>query len=221
LAISYFITSTGTGIGKTYVTTALIRLARSKNMKVAAFKPVISGFDKQEIASSDTGQILAALGEAPTDEAVAKISPWRFAAPLAPNMAAVKEDRVVDYAALFAHSLAVLDDKADLVLIEGVGGVMVPLDDKYTVLDWIAAAGAPVILVVGDYLGTISHMLSAIEVLRMKGSEIAALIVNEGEGSPVPFADTLTEIAARVASVPVVGLRRGDDGKAFSKLLES
>jgi dethiobiotin synthetase len=219
LAISYFVTSTGTGIGKTYVTTALIRLARSKNMKVAAFKPVISGFDKREITGSDTGQILAALGEPLTDEAVARISPWRFAAPLAPNMAVRAEGRMLDYDALFSFSRRVLQEQANVTLIEGVGGVMVPLDDEKTVLDWIVAAGAPVILVVGDYLGTISHTLTALEVLRAKGVAIAAIVVNEGEKASVPFADMLAEITRWTAPIPVLALRRGMDSAALASLL--
>ncbi|MDI9849458.1 dethiobiotin synthase [Rhodoblastus sp. 17X3] len=219
MGISYFITSTGTGIGKTYVTTALIRLARSKNMKVAAFKPVISGFDKQEIAGSDTGEILVALGEAPTDEAVAKISPWRFSAPLAPNMAARAEGRALDCDALFSFSRKELQEESDVTLIEGVGGVMVPLDDERTVLDWIVAAGAPVILIIGDYLGTISHTLTALEVLRARSLELAAIVVSEGEGASVAFAMTLAEIEARVAPIPVIGLRRGADGEALAPLL--
>ena len=72
LAHHYFVTSTGTGVGKTYVTAALIRQARAQGLTVAATKPLISGFDKSEIATSDTGVILAALGEAPTLEAVGK-----------------------------------------------------------------------------------------------------------------------------------------------------
>jgi dethiobiotin synthetase len=220
MAISYFITSTGTGIGKTYVTTALIRLARSKNMKVAAFKPVISGFDKGEIAGSDTGKILAALGEALTDEALAKISPWRFAAPLAPNMAARAEGRTLDCDALFSLSRKALQEESDVTLIEGVGGVMVPLDDEKTVLDWIVAAGAPVVLVVGDYLGTISHTLTALEVLQAKGMNVAAIVVSEGDGASVPFEESLAEIARSTAPVPVIAMRRGRDGAALASLLD-
>ena len=188
-------------------------------MKVAAFKPVISGFDKQEIAGSDTGEILAALGEALTDEAVAKISPWRFAAPLAPNMAARTEGRTLDCDALFAFTRKALQAEADVTLIEGVGGVMVPLDDEKTVLDWIVVADAPVVLVVGDYLGTISHTLTAFEVLRARSLELAAIVVSEGEGGSVAFADTLAEIAARVTPVPLIGLRRGADSEALAALL--
>ncbi len=219
LAMKYFVTSTGTGVGKTYVTTALIRQARARQMSVAATKPVISGFDKREIEASDTGAILAALGDAPTPEAAAKISPWRFAAPLAPNMAARAENKVLDCEALYAHSRAFLGEKADLHLIEGVGGVMAPLDDRRTVLDWIVAMKAPVLLVVGDYLGTLSHTLTAVEVLSAKDVELAAVVLNEGEGATVAFDDTLAEISARLAPVLAIGLRRGDDGSALARLL--
>ncbi|HUO55120.1 MAG TPA: dethiobiotin synthase [Rhodoblastus sp.] len=226
MAKRYFITSTGTGIGKTYVTSTLIRLARSKNMKVAAYKPVISGFDKTEIVGSDTWQILAALGEAPTEANVVRVSPWRFLAPLAPNMAAGAEGRALDCEALFSFSRKVLDqvDEAssqpsDLVLIEGVGGVMVPLDDERTVLDWIVAVGAPVVLVVGDYLGTISHTLTAVEVLKMRGVPIAAIVVSEGESGEVPLADTFRELHARLAPLLVLPLRRGSKGDSLAPLL--
>jgi dethiobiotin synthetase len=220
LAISYFITSTGTGIGKTYTTAALIRLARSKSLKVAAYKPVISGFDKLEIVGSDTWHILAALGEAPTEAAVARVSPWRYAAPLAPNMAARAEGKQLDCEALFSFSRKALQEKADLVLIEGVGGVMVPLDDEKMVLDWIVAAGAPVILVAGDYLGTISHTLTAVEVLRAKGVEIAAIVVSESGAASVPFDDTLAEIGRWVAPIRVLAMRRHADGAALATVID-
>ena len=80
-------------------------------------------------------------------------------------------------------------------------------------------AGTPVLLVVGDYLGTISHTLTAVEVLRTKGVNLAAVIVNEGKGAEVPFDDTLAEIAGWVAPVPVFGLRRNADGQALTPLL--
>ncbi|MGO8739855.1 dethiobiotin synthase [Rhodoblastus sp.] len=197
--------------------TALIRAARSGNMTVAATKPVISGFDKRQMATSDTGRILAALGEAPTEEAVARVSPWRYAAPLAPSMAARAEGKTLDCEALFSFSNKVLQEEVDLALIEGVGGVMVPLDERKTVLDWIAACGAPVVLVAGDYLGAISHTLTAVEVLRMKGAEIAAIVVSEGEGGL--FADTIAELGRWVAPAKVLGLRRGEGGEGLLNAL--
>jgi dethiobiotin synthetase len=207
----FFITSTGTGIGKTYVTTALIRAARSNGLTVAATKPVISGFDKREFAVSDTGKILAALGEEPSEETIARISPWRYAAPLAPSMAARAEGKTLDCEALFSFSNKMFQEKVDLMLTEGVGGVMVPLDARKTVLDWIAASGAPAVLVVGDYLGAISHTLTAVEVLRIKGIEIAAVVVSAGDGGL--FAGTIAELRSWVAPAKVLGLGRGEGGE--------
>ena len=218
MAQKYFITSTGTGIGKTYVTAALIARARARGLSVAATKPVISGFDKREIAGSDTGTILAALGVVSSAENVEKISPWRFSAPLAPNMAARAEGKTLDCEALFAHGREFLRQDADMLLIEGVGGVMVPLDDRRTVLDWIAALDAPVVLVVGDYLGTISHTLTALEVLRMRRLEVAAVVVNQGEAK-APFSDAAAEMAARLAPLPVLTLAHGAQGESLAILI--
>jgi dethiobiotin synthetase len=215
----FFVTSTGTGIGKTYATCALIRQARARGQKVAATKPLISGFDKNKIAESDTGAILAALGEDASEAAVARVSPWRFAAPLAPNMAAAAEGRELDCKSLFARSRAFLEEKADLALIEGVGGVMVPLDADKTVLDWMCVCAIPVILVAGDYLGTISHTLTAVEVLKMRGVGIAAVVVSEGEGREVPFTQTLGDLAARLAPLRVLPLRRGSAGTDLAAAL--
>jgi dethiobiotin synthetase len=215
LAQKVFITSTGTGIGKTYVTAALIARARARGLSVAATKPVISGFDKREIAASDTGAILSALGWDLSLENVEKISPWRFSAPLAPNMAARAEGKTLDCEALFAHGREFLRQDADLLLIEGVGGVMVPLDETRTVVDWIAAVEAPALLVVGDYLGTISHTLTALEVLRMRRVEVAAVVVNQGEAK-APFSDAALEMAARLAPLPVLTLEHGAQGESLA-----
>ena len=215
----YFITSTGTGIGKTFATCALIRQARARGFRVAATKPLISGFDKDKIAESDTGAILAALGDEVSEANARKISPWRFAAPLSPNMAAADEGRAIDCQALFEFSKTFLAQPADLAVIEGVGGVMVPLDDQNTVLDWLRACGVPALLVVGDYLGTISHTLTAIEVLRARGVEIAAVVMSEGETPEVPFERTLDDLRSRLTPIPVVPLRRGAAGQEMARAL--
>jgi dethiobiotin synthetase len=77
-----------------------------------------------------------------------------------------------------------------VLLIEGVGGVMVPLDDRHTVLDWIAALEAPALLVVGSYLGAISHALTAEGAIRGRGLAVAGVVIDESADSPVPLDDT-------------------------------
>src|SRR6185437_8998899 len=125
---------------------------------------------------------------------VDRISPWRFAAPLSPDMAAAAEGKSVDFAALLADSRARIAAKPDVLLIEGVGGIMVPLDDRRTVLDWMEALALPVLLVAGSYLGTISHTLSAVDVLTRRGLKIAALVISESEGSTVGLDVTIATL---------------------------
>src|SRR5437588_345204 len=102
-----FVTATGTDIGKTFVARGLIRALRRQDRAVAALKPVLSGFEPAEAAGSDSGLLLSALGRPVTPEEIARISPWRFAAPLAPDMAAVAETHAA--IARFAVGLEIVE----------------------------------------------------------------------------------------------------------------
>jgi dethiobiotin synthetase len=200
-----FVTGTGTDVGKTFVTAALIRHARAAGRDVAAFKPVASGFEPAQAETSDAGVLLDALGRPLAD--IDAIAPWRFAAPLSPDMAAAREGRMLDVDAIIAFTREAAAS-ADLVLIEGIGGVMVPLDQRHTVLDWMMALELPVLLVAGSYLGTISHTLTALRVLNERALRTAAIVVSE---SPTPGA-TLDETVAAIArfadGIAVIGLPR-------------
>lgn len=207
-----FVTATGTEIGKTFVTAALARHLHRQGRAVRALKPVVSGFDDATKAESDPAMLLRALDQAPTDAALAEISPWRFAAPLSPDMAARREGRAIDFAALVGHCRGeIAAAGVDPLLIEGVGGAMVPLTDRETVLDWMTALRIPVLLVAGSYLGTISHTLTTFSVLRAAGLDIRAVVLSETPGSTVPLAET-RETVARFAGMPVLTLRRSENG---------
>ena len=197
----YFITGTGTDIGKTFVTAGLIRHLRAQGKKVAALKPVASGFD--DPAQSDSGILLDALGEAITTTTLDRVSPWRFAAPLSPDMAAAREGRAIDFAELVEFCRR---HREGTVFIEGVGGVMVPLDSRHTVLDWMIALGLPTILVTGSYLGSLSHTLTAVRALG--GLKIAALVVNESPGGTVPLPETIAVLRRFVPGVPITEMPR-------------
>ena len=202
---AYFITATGTGIGKTFVTTGLIRHLRNAGKDVRALKPIVSGFDVATSALSDPGLLLEALGEPVTPEALLRISPWQFAAPLSPDMAAAREGRCIEFDAvvkLFRDSAT-----GDMMLVEGVGGVMVPLDGRHTVLDWMVALGLPLIVVTGSYLGTISHTLTALEVIARARLTVAALVVNDSGDDAVPLDETAATLR-RFVSAPIVILPR-------------
>lgn len=205
---SRFITSTGTGIGKTLVTAALARQLRAAGEAVLALKPVISGYPPEPGEQSDTEVLLRAQELPLAREQIEAISPWRFRAALSPDMAAVREGRRIDLDRLVEFTLERRAQSEGWLLVEGVGGVCVPLDERHTVLDWIAATGFPAILVAGTYLGTLSHTLSAAAVLRARGIALDALVLSESPGSPVPPAETRDALLRFLGPLPCALLPR-------------
>jgi dethiobiotin synthetase len=202
-----FVTGTGTDVGKTFVTAALVQHLRSSGKQVDAFKPVVSGFDPASVANSDPGVLLAALGRAVTDDEIIRIAPWRFAAPLSPDLAAKAEGRSLDFGALVEFSRCAAYGRGT-TLIEGVGGIMVPLDQSHTVLDWMSALRIPVLMVAGSYLGTISHTLTALHVLAQRNLDIAGVVVSESATPGASLNDTVATIARFALPIDVIGLPR-------------
>jgi dethiobiotin synthetase len=219
-----FVTATGTEVGKTFVTCGLIRCQRSQGRTVAALKPVASGFDPARPAGSDSAILLTALGLAPTPENIAEVSPWRFAAPLSPDMAARREGRAIDFSALVEFCASRIATGQRLV-IEGIGGLMVPLDDRHTVLDWMVALDIPVVLVAGSYLGSLSHTLTALDVLAARDRRLAAVVVSESADSSVTREDTLDSLRRFVSGIDLVALPRlatdGLDHPAFARIADA
>lgn len=203
-----FITGTGTGVGKTFVTALIARQLRAAGRSPRVLKPVLSGYDPALTEDSDPGVLLRALGVAPTPEAIDRVSPWRFAAPLSPCMAAAREGRAVPFDDLVGFCRAEAAAAGPL-LIEGVGGAMVPLDDSHTVMDWMAALRCPALVVGGAYLGAISHCLTTVEAMRGRGVPVAAIVLSEAEPGPVPAAETAAVIA-RFTGLDVRVVARGD-----------
>lgn len=204
---AFFVTSSGTGIGKTVVMCALIRELRKAGVAARALKPVVTGFSEHALAESDTARILAALDLPPSPGNVAAVSPWRLEAPISPDMAASREGRTLEVAEI-ASFCREREAGEGVLLIEGIGGAMVPLTVQGTVLDLMTALGFPAILVVGSYLGTLSHTLTAAAALGHRDIEIAAVIVSESEDGPVPLAETVATLGRFLAPVPVLAVKR-------------
>jgi dethiobiotin synthetase len=200
-----FVTGTGTDVGKTFLSAALIRHWRTAGHAVAAFKPVASGFDPATAHASDPGVLLAELDRPMSD--IDGITPWRFAAPLSPDMAAAREGRALDFEAIVEFSRRAATS-ADRVLIEGVGGIMVPLDDRHTVLDWMSALRLPVLLVAGSYLGTISHTLTALRVLAQRNLTVVAVALSESVTPGAPLDETVATITRFADMIEVVAVPR-------------
>ena len=214
-----FIAGTGTDLGKTHVACALLEAARSRGMTVDAFKPVVSGFDPEAPDDSDPARLARALGD---PEAWAEVSPRRYRAPLAPNLAARLEGDTLRMADLITDSRDWLSRRdVDLALIEGAGGVMSPMTDEATNLDLMAALGLPVLLVAGSYLGTASHLLTALEVVRARGLIIAAIVVSESLDAP-DLDQTLALLCAFEQQAPILSAPRAatwDAGALVDTLL--
>ena len=201
-----FITGTGTDVGKTFVAASLIRHLRRMGRLVDAIKPIVSGFDPAQAAASDPGVLLHALGLPATVQEIDRISPWRFRAALSPDLAAKREGRSIDVDTVVTFCQSAIKQRRDILLIEGVGGVMVPLGEERTVLDLMMALQLPLIVVAGSYLGTISHTLTALDAVYRRNLKVLAIIVSETPDSAVPLDDTVAAIARFVE--PVIGLPR-------------
>ncbi len=206
-----FIAGTGTDVGKTYVSAAIIRALRQARVAVDALKPVASGFDPAAPAGSDPAVLLEALGRPWSGVALEEMSPWRYRAPLSPPLAAAREGRRLDGEAVISlcRERAGALGPETWMLVESAGGVMSPLDDRLTMLDLAVRLQAPIVLVAGSYLGTISHTLTATAVIAGARLRLAGIIVSESLGGPPPIHETLADLAGRLSPTPVIALERG------------
>jgi dethiobiotin synthetase len=205
---AYFITSSGTGLGKTLVTAALCHQLRAMGRRVLALKPVASGFDAEALETTDTGILIEALGLEATHETVERISPWRFGAALSPDMAARREGRRIDFVDLIAYCRSFTGHDYEILLIEGIGGALVPLTKTATSADWMAELGFPAIVVVGSYLGSLSHTLATVAAMEAQRIPIAAVIVSESAMSPAPLAETVETLRRFLPRLPLIPLPR-------------
>jgi dethiobiotin synthetase len=213
-----FIAGAGTDVGKTWATAALARALLAAGASVAVFKPVASGYDPEQPEASDAGRLLAALGRAATPEAIAEVCPLRFAAPLSPPAAARREGVTLSLGALVESCRdRIAAAQADVLLIEGVGGLMSPLTDEATGLDLMAALHAPAVLVGGTYLGGISHLLTAAEVIKARNLPLLAAVASESPPPAPDFAETVGDMRRFLGATPL--LAAGRDSPAFADAL--
>jgi dethiobiotin synthetase len=199
-----FITGVGTGVGKTLAACALISAARARGLAVGAFKPVLSGFDPAGPQSSDAGRLLAALGRPLKPQSLDDIAPLRFEAPLSPPDAARREGRSLSLADLETRCRARIAATNGLMLIEGAGGVMSPIAEDGLNLDLIAALNLPPILCAANYLGAISHVLTALSALRTRNADVLAVVVQSLDPGGPDIADTLAALHRHAPGVPIL-----------------
>jgi dethiobiotin synthetase len=178
-----FITGTGTGVGKTYVASLIARALRESGKRLGVYKPVASGceFDKGKTVSPDAMALWEAAGRPGTLE---KVCPQRFAAPLAPHLAASAEGGRVD-PQLLREGVKFWQETGDFVLVEGAGGLMSPLSDEDYNADLAAEFGYPLLVVSANVLGTINATLQTLITARTRGLAVAGVVLN----SPIAATD--------------------------------
>ncbi len=178
-----FITSTGTNIGKTYCTVEILKEMLHRKILFNAYKPILSGFNIFNIKDSDSYKILKTNNKEPKIEDIKEISPWLFEKAIAPSIAAKKkENKSLKYNDVLEWCLKKSDNKI-INIFEGAGGLLVPIEKTKTILDLMKDLNSKVVLVVGNYLGSVSHTISAIQNLQHANLKIINIIINENINS--------------------------------------
>ena len=199
----YFISATGTDIGKTYVTQAMCRQARAAKLSVRARKPVASGVAPGD-AQSDMALLAAAQGCAVED-----VTLYALRAPTSPELAAREEKVVLDWQRILEFCAT---GKESLQLIEGAGGLFSPLTETQTNADLARALGLPVILVAGSYLGGITHLIATLRAAWAENIVVAGIVLNASEAPHAMHTREVEEALRRLLPeprLPVLHLQRG------------
>lgn len=172
--IGCFITGTDTGVGKTVVTGALAFCLKEHGHRVAVMKPIETGCSNEPDGDSDVERLRTAIADSSPTEL---LSPYRFPAPLAPLAAARAVGQAIDRDRI-AAALRTLSHDHDVVLVEGIGGVLVPLSDKLDVRDLIGVLRLPALIVGRAALGGVNHALLTVEALRQRAIPIIGIVLN-------------------------------------------
>jgi|ETNmetMinimDraft_2_1059921.scaffolds.fasta_scaffold06239_4 dethiobiotin synthetase len=176
---TYFITGTDTGVGKTLIT-ALLAKHLKKSGSVAVYKPLMCG----EVTNEHPTQDLKVIQELSTIESEHLYAEYQFNLPASPHLAAEKENKEIDKQIILTK-IQELKSKYDYLLIEGAGGLLVPITRSYTIADLMKEIGEPVIVVARAALGTINHTSLTIEALKARDIQIKGIILNQYKDSEI------------------------------------
>jgi dethiobiotin synthetase len=209
-----FVTGTDTGAGKTVVAGAIVAALRERGERVAAYKPVVTGLDEPADPGWPRDHELLANAAGASAETVA---PHAFGPPVSPHLAAELAGIELDLDAMVvAASAAAADAGADVLVTEGVGGLLVPLTPEWTVRDLAVALGFPVIVAARPGLGTINHTLLTLESARAAGLTVAGIVMTPWPQRPSVMERSNRATVARLGVVDVATLPPLPDGSPAS-----
>ncbi len=198
-----FITGTDTDVGKTVIAAGLALVLRAQGIRVGVMKPIATGclnFGKR-LVSADA----AFLMEAAENEWTAYTSPARFKHPVSPNVASEIEKKEVDLDQI-RRAYAELEKNYDFIIVEGIGGLMVPINPKYYVTDLIREFRLPILVVSKPGLGTINHTLLTIDAARIRGLEIKGIVFNRVPRANLSMAEmTNPKVIHELTKLPLLG----------------
>lgn len=198
---AWFITGTDTGVGKTLVSTALLMALARTGRRVVGMKPVASGCDEtSEGMRSSDAEALRAAGNVPTD--YIDVNPYALAIPTAPHLAADAAGVRIEIDTIRSHYMR-LAAIADDVVVEGVGGWLVPINLTQTMADVVRNLDLPVILVVGMRLGSLNHALLTKGAIAASGCRLVAWVANTLDGESL---DGYVEALTARLEVPCLGI---------------
>jgi dethiobiotin synthetase len=201
---SIFITGTDTGVGKTAVACSLAAyLSVKKGRDVGVMKPFESG--GASAAQEMTGDAWALKAASGSPDEIRDINPYNFKAPLAPEPAAMRENVDIDVG-LIMDGYRRLGDRHDVLIIEGAGGIFVPIRDGYFFSNLIADMGAPVVLVSRLTLGTINHTILSCHYLTSIGVHVSGVILNDMTGERDLASETNPAMLKKYLEVPLLGI---------------
>ena len=200
-----FITGTDTGVGKTVFACALLRAYAKRGLRAIGMKPVAAGIAPGESCNADVAALAAASNvEAP----LALRNPYAFAAAIAPHLAAAEQGTAIDLARIGA-AYALLAERAERVVVEGAGGVYVPLDTRHDMLDVAVTLGLPVLLVVAVRLGCLNHALLSAHAIRARGLAFAGWVANLVDPALPSLEANVATLEARLPAPRVATVRHG------------
>ena len=200
----YFITGTDTNVGKTVVTACLLALYREQGIDTGVMKPIETGVDQEcsSEANSDAKFLLTISGNG---DPIEEICPIRLKPTAAPLQAARIAGQTIDIS-LILENFHRLQSKHDRMLVEGIGGLLVPLTANYSVSDLIKDMSLPLIIVSRFSLGTINHTLLTVKAAQETGAEIAGIILNHSEDRPLNEIELgQASLIQELSNVPILG----------------
>ncbi len=171
----FFITGTDTDVGKTVASSALLYSLKSAGYSTAVLKPVAAGVEKEVNVNSD---VIILQDNATNKNTYKEINPYLFQEPIAPHIASKNESIDMNVDECVDSCQPILKSNADFIVIEGAGGLLVPLNNKQTMLDLAIALHAEIILVVGMKLGCINHTLLTVNAIKQSGLNFTGWIAN-------------------------------------------